>query len=263
MTGVSRRVRASRSVSSRSSSSARSHPVVAIFDNDAGFPRKAFRSFLPCPHAHLPADRAAIGKNKKRLHCINNECFTLRQESVPISCRRYGNQPGKEAGKNARERAPDRAPPLTAIRAVRYTAVSLFSHPRRASRTVSFCPVRLVIMPPGPAIPAPQRLPSAFRSSRGELSGGGIPAPALRPVPCPRLPPMPGYRGMRVLFRHEASRGRTHSLPPRICPTCLRKIPGSPGILSCACRLTFFRRPDENSACQTGSLSAPARDARL
>lgn len=35
------------------------------FDNDAGFPWKAFRSFLPCPHAYLPADRAAIGKIKK------------------------------------------------------------------------------------------------------------------------------------------------------------------------------------------------------
>lgn len=116
---------------------------------------------------------------------------------------------------------------------------------------------------PGPAIPAPQRLPASSRSSRGELTGGGVPAPAFRPVPCPRLPPMPGYRGMRVLFRHEAPRGRTHSLPPRICPTCLRKIPGSPGILSCSCRLTFFRRPDENSARQTGGLSAPARDARL
>lgn len=96
------------------------------------------------------------------------------------------------------------------------------------------------------------------RAHRRRGSGSGIPSGTM-----PQAAPMPGYRGMRVLFRHEASRGRTHSLPPRICPTCLRKIPGSPGILSCSCRLTFFRRPDENSARQTGGLSAPARDARL
>mgnify|MGYP000604607045 CR=1 FL=1 len=263
MTGVSRRVRASRSVSSRSSSSARSHPVVAILTMTQVFPG---RLSAPSCRVRMRTSRLTeqpSEKIKKRLHYLNNECFTLRQESVPISGRRYGNPPGKEAGKNARERAPDRAPSTHCHTCRTVTAVSLFSHPRRDSRTVSFCPVRLAIIPPGPAIPAPQRLPASSRSSRGELTGGGVPAPAFRPVPCPRLPPMPGYRGMRVLFRHEASRGRTHSLPPRICPTCLRKIPGSPGILSCSCRLTFFRRPDENSARQTGGLSAPARDARL
>ena len=78
---------------------------------------------------------------------------------------------------------------------------------------------------------------------------------------CPRCPRLP--RDARPVLRHKASRGRTHSLPPRTCPTCLRKIPGSPGILSCSCRLTLFHRPDENSARQTGGLSAPARDARL
>lgn len=97
------------------------------------------------------------------------------------------------------------------------------------------------------------------RDHRRRGSGSGIPSGTMpQTAPDARLP-----RDARPVFRHKASRGRTHSLPPRTCPTCLRKIPGSPGILSCSCRLTFFRRPDENSARQTGGLSAPARDARL
>ena len=97
------------------------------------------------------------------------------------------------------------------------------------------------------------------RDHRRRGSGSGIPSGTMpQAAPDARLP-----RDARPVFRPKASRGRTHSLPPRTCPTCLRKIPGSPGILSCSCRLTFFRRPDENSARQTGGLSAPARDARL
>lgn len=97
------------------------------------------------------------------------------------------------------------------------------------------------------------------RDHRRRGSGSGIPSGTMpQAAPDARLP-----RDARPVFRHKAPRGRTHSLPPRTCPTCLRKIPGSPGILSCSCRLTFFRRPDENSARQTGGLSAPARDARL
>ncbi len=85
-------------------------------------------------------------------------------------------------------------------------------------------------MPPGPAIPAPQRLPASSRSSRGEITGGGVPAPAFRPVPCPRLPPMPGYRGMRGLFSGIRPPGEEHILSLRVPapPACgkFRAVPG-------------------------------------
>ena len=85
-------------------------------------------------------------------------------------------------------------------------------------------------MPPGPASPAPQGLPASSRSDRGEITGGGVPAPAFRPVPCPRLPPMPGYRGMRGLFSGIRPPGEEHILSLRVPapPACgkFRAVPG-------------------------------------
>lgn len=43
-------------------------------------------------------------------------------------------------------------------------------------------------------------------------------APAFRPVPCPRLPPMPGYRGMRGLFSGIRPPGKNTFSPSAYLP---------------------------------------------
>lgn len=173
---------------------------------------------------------------------------------------RPGRKPGKTRGRELRT-GPLRSPPYVPYGTRQFPYSHIPAEPAGPYLSVrSGWPQcrRVRQFPPRRGFPLLSDLPAESSPAEGFRLRHSVRYHAPGSPRCPRLP-----RDARAVPAHEASRGRTHSLPLRVCPTCLRKIPGSLRILACSCRLTLFRRPDENSARQTGGLSAPARDARL